>query len=31
MRIEQLAHAYSISPSYLRKVFIKYTGMGPKE
>jgi AraC-like DNA-binding protein len=31
LRIEQLAEEYSISPSYLRKLFLKYTGMGPKE
>ncbi|MDD9269445.1 helix-turn-helix transcriptional regulator [Paenibacillus sp. GCM10023248] len=30
-RIERLADAYKISASYLRKLFIKYTGMGPKE
>ncbi|WP_462412887.1 AraC family transcriptional regulator [Neobacillus sp. Marseille-QA0830] len=30
-RIEQLAEEYSISASYLRKLFLKYTGMGPKE
>lgn len=31
LRIEQLAKEYSISASYLRKLFLKYTGMGPKE
>jgi AraC-like DNA-binding protein len=31
LRIEQLAEEYSISASYLRKLFLKYTGMGPKE
>ncbi|WP_151736968.1 helix-turn-helix transcriptional regulator [Paenibacillus tengchongensis] len=31
LRIEQLAEQYSISASYLRKLFLKYTGMGPKE
>lgn len=31
LKIEQLAKQYSISPSYLRKLFLKYTGMGPKE
>ncbi|MFC0215288.1 helix-turn-helix transcriptional regulator [Paenibacillus chartarius] len=30
-RIERLAGEYNISASYLRKLFIKYTGMGPKE
>lgn len=30
-RIERLAEEYKISASYLRKLFIKYTGMGPKE
>ncbi|MFC4322275.1 AraC family transcriptional regulator [Litchfieldia salsa] len=30
-RIELLAEEYNISASYLRKLFIKYTGMGPKE
>jgi|GEM_PF-626203 AraC-type DNA-binding domain-containing proteins len=31
LRIERLAKAYNISPSYLRKMFLKFTGMGPKE
>ncbi|WP_162551180.1 helix-turn-helix transcriptional regulator [Paenibacillus tepidiphilus] len=31
LRIEQLAEEHSISASYLRKLFLKYTGMGPKE
>ncbi|SFD78643.1 AraC-type DNA-binding protein [Paenibacillus catalpae] len=31
LRIERLAQEYTISPSYLRKMFLKYTGMGPKE
>jgi AraC-like DNA-binding protein len=31
LRIEQLAEEYIISASYLRKLFLKYTGMGPKE
>ncbi|GMK44466.1 AraC family transcriptional regulator [Paenibacillus glycanilyticus] len=31
LRIEQLAHTHSISPSYLRKMFLKHTGMGPKQ
>ncbi|OLS40856.1 hypothetical protein BTR25_07620 [Bacillus sp. MRMR6] len=31
LRIELLAEEYSISASYLRKLFFKYTGMGPKE
>ncbi|MEK3768181.1 AraC family transcriptional regulator [Paenibacillus sp. FSL R5-0887] len=30
-RIEKLAEKYGISPSYLRKMFLKFTGMGPKE
>ncbi|WP_260510394.1 helix-turn-helix transcriptional regulator [Paenibacillus typhae] len=30
-RIEKLAEEYGISASYLRKLFLKYTGMGPKE
>lgn len=29
--LESLAGEYSISVSYLRKLFVKYTGMGPKE
>ncbi|GLX70536.1 helix-turn-helix transcriptional regulator [Paenibacillus glycanilyticus] len=31
LRIEQLAEEYNISPSYLRKMFMKYTGRSPKE
>ncbi len=31
LRIERLAAEYSISASYLRKLFIQHTGMGPKE
>jgi AraC-like DNA-binding protein len=31
LRIERLAEEYNISASYLRKLFLKYTGMGPKE
>jgi len=31
LRIEGLAEEYSISASYLRKIFVKNTGMGPKE
>ncbi|WP_052352921.1 helix-turn-helix transcriptional regulator [Neobacillus dielmonensis] len=31
LKIEQLAEEYSISASYLRKLFLKYTGVGPKE
>jgi len=31
LRIERLAEEYSISASYLRKIFMKNTGMGPKE
>jgi len=31
LRIEQLAEEYSISASYLRKLFLKHTGMGPKQ
>lgn len=31
LRIEQLAEEHRISASYLRKLFLKYTGMGPKE
>ncbi|WP_342564717.1 AraC family transcriptional regulator [Paenibacillus sp. FSL R7-0345] len=30
-RIEKMAEEYGISASYLRKLFLKYTGMGPKE
>lgn len=30
-RIEKLAEEYGISASYLRKLFLKHTGMGPKE
>lgn len=31
LKIEQLAEAHNISASYLRKLFHKFTGMGPKE
>ncbi|WP_159881772.1 helix-turn-helix transcriptional regulator [Paenibacillus puerhi] len=31
LKIEQLAQEYDISASYLRKLFQKHTGMGPKE
>lgn len=31
IKVEQLAEQYSISATYLRKLFLKYTGMGPKE
>lgn len=31
IRIEHLAAEYNISPSYLRKIFTKHTGMGPKQ
>jgi AraC-like DNA-binding protein len=31
LRIERLAEEYSISASYLRKIFVKHTGIGPKE
>lgn len=31
IKVEQLAKQYSISATYLRKLFLKYTGMGPKE